>query len=169
MRDFSNKKYTKSKVIILFNEFKNSKKSFNSLHSVKLIEYFKNQCPSDFKNSKKFWEFYSSFVTVKSDKSCNSNIYQLSDGVSTANNPLDIANLIDTFFINLNSNSNTTTDACLDFVNNHFDNIINNKLISPQKFNFVSVSERCVRSLLNNLSSSSGPGNPGISTKIFKK
>ena len=49
--------------------YKELRKQYQSLNRVKIIEYFNNKNMNDFKNSKKFLEFYSSSVKVKSDKS----------------------------------------------------------------------------------------------------
>jgi len=34
-----------------------------------MINYFKSKSMKDFKNSKKFWQFYSASIKIKSDKS----------------------------------------------------------------------------------------------------
>ncbi len=58
-----------------------------------MIEYFKKQTPSDFKNSKKFWQFYSTYIQVKSDKSSNTSINSLKHDDIIADNPFDISNM----------------------------------------------------------------------------
>ena len=42
---------------------------YNKLLRKKQIDYFKNKKSNDFKNSKKFWEFYRSHMKLKSDGS----------------------------------------------------------------------------------------------------
>ena len=39
--------------------YKNLRLLYEKNYSENMIEYFKNTCPNDFKNSKKFWKFYS--------------------------------------------------------------------------------------------------------------
>ena len=70
-----------------------------------MIEYFKDKTTKDFKNSKKFWEFYSKHVKIKSDKTNNSYPSSISNGNITANNPSDISNLFNVFFSTLSSES----------------------------------------------------------------
>ena len=42
---------------------------YQKLLRLKKIKYYTDKTASDFKNSKKFWEFYQSSVKIKSDKS----------------------------------------------------------------------------------------------------
>jgi hypothetical protein len=43
-------------------KFKDVKKKYNKLLRAKQIEYFDNKKACDFKNSKKFYEFYKSYI-----------------------------------------------------------------------------------------------------------
>jgi len=86
-----------------------------------MIEYFKKQTPSDFKNSKKFWQFYSTYIQVKSDKSSNTSINSLKRDDIIADNPFDISNMFNLHFTSLASDSNATFDECFDFMKNNLD------------------------------------------------
>ena len=59
---------------------------YSSFLRTKMINYFKDLKQSDFLNSKKFWEFYSLFTSVKSAKSNESylKIYLMAIFVQTA-------------------------------------------------------------------------------------
>ena len=54
-------------------------------YNTNLINYFKTS--KDFKESKKFWKFYSTFMPVKSDKSGNQSIKCIKYGETLAEDP----------------------------------------------------------------------------------
>ena len=85
---------------IMFIEFK---KVFKKVNDEKLISYFKDKTLKDFKCTKKFYQFYSSVYTVKSDKSSLTIPFTISDGELTKSNPKEISNFINKYFININS------------------------------------------------------------------
>jgi hypothetical protein len=64
-----------------------------------MLEYFKTQTSSDFKNSKKFWQFYSTYIQVKSDKSSNSSINSLKRDDTIADNSFDIIVICSIFIL----------------------------------------------------------------------
>jgi hypothetical protein len=49
--------------------YKEYRTKFQSLNRSKMTDYFKNKGTKDFKNSKKFWKFYSASIKLKSDLS----------------------------------------------------------------------------------------------------
>ena len=55
----------------LWLQYKDKKSKLNKLNNSKMISYFQDKTMQDFKNSKKFYEFYSS--TLKSKKSATDN------------------------------------------------------------------------------------------------
>ena len=70
-RDLAYLKFIKSRSNDDFNQLSHLKNQFNFLKKSKMIEYFKSRKTNDFKNHKKFWEFYSAFYTIKSAKDHN--------------------------------------------------------------------------------------------------
>jgi hypothetical protein len=72
-KDLRDKLYKKSKInhdknSDIFKQFVLQKKHYQDLSDKKMIEYFKDKTISDFKNSKKFFKFYSTYYKLKSDK-----------------------------------------------------------------------------------------------------
>ena len=67
----------------LYTSFKKSTSSFNKVNYIdsknyyqkllrdKKIDFYINNTPKDFTNSKNFWEFYQSSIKIESDKSGN--------------------------------------------------------------------------------------------------
>jgi hypothetical protein len=99
----------------------------SSVNREKLIEYFQNKKMNDFKNSKKFWEFYKSLIKIRSDKSqSKSPNLLLTDNVRTSD-PETISNLFNGFFTSIESISSTKNDKCIDFIDNLFNELIKGK------------------------------------------
>jgi hypothetical protein len=78
--------------------YKDLRLLYDKNYSENMIEYFKNTCPKDFKNSKKFWKFYSVYMPLKNDKSVNQTIKSVKHGDVTAEDPVSIGNLFNTVF-----------------------------------------------------------------------
>ena len=134
------------------------------------MEYFENKGINDFKNNKLFWEFYSAFIKVKSDKSNSKQIPTNLSYDNTIYSGYDrIVEAFNIFFTNIQTDSNEELDSCKRFCNNHFDSLIANGTIKPQIFSFSLTNRNEVLELLMDLSESSGPGFAGIPTKLLKK
>ena len=139
---------------------------YNSLLRTKMINYFKDLKQNDFLNSKKFWEFYSLFTSVKSAKSNESLPDNLFNGNSCANSLNEKSDLFNVFFTSLSSISSSTSDECIDFSNNHFKTFLDKNKISS--FDFKKINVSTVQKAFSNVSSTSGPGVADISIKILK-
>ena len=70
--------FVKSRLEHDWNRYKIARKDFQSLNRTKIIAYFENKSAKDFKNSKKFWQFYKSWVKIRSDKSSSDEPSQIS-------------------------------------------------------------------------------------------
>jgi hypothetical protein len=139
---------------------------YNSLLRTKMINYFKDLKQNDFLNSKKFWEFYSLFTSVKSAKSNESLPDNLFNGDICANSLNEKSDLFNVFFTSLSSNSSSASDECIDFSNNHFKTFLNNN--NNSYFDFKKINVSTVQKAFSNVSSTSGPGIADISIKILK-
>ena len=94
-----------------------------------MINYFQDKTINDFKNSKKFWEFYSSYIQIKSDKSFQRNINKITYDSTTAENDFDIGNLFNKFFTSLKSSSTITEEESINFTKRNLENLFRtNKL-----------------------------------------
>ena len=148
--------------------FKILKASFIQLQKDKMIRYFKDKRHNDFNSSKKFWEFYSTHIRLRSDKNHNLPPSTIRNGNVIADQPQLISNLFNEFFCSLSSSSTATTDDSTEFIQNHFETIINQGHITPTNFQFRQVTDLIVSRTLNSLDTTSSPGLPDLPTKLFK-
>ena len=130
-----------------------------------MINYFKECSAKDFKISKEFWSFYSSFIKLKSTKESTSSL-TINNGTTSSNDPSVISNMFNTFFTTLSSNSTSSIPECKEFIKSHFNSSMN--INNLNKFKFEPTTNEFIGDLLFNLSSSSGAGATGISSKILK-
>ena len=134
-----------------------------------MIEYFKTTTPKDFKNSKKFWKFYSSYMPLKSDKSGKQLINNIKNGSVLAEDPVSIGNLFNNFFTSLSSVSTANSDECFEFSKKHFENIKNKLNVKESSFKFKMITYSEVEYQIRNLDVSTGGGISGLPTKLFKQ
>jgi hypothetical protein len=134
-----------------------------------MIEYFKSQKSNDFKNSKLFWQFYSTYINVKSDRTLSTSINSIKRGDIVADNPYAISNLFNVHFTSLTSDSNASKDECFNFAKENLDFVKNKlKTNSATVFKFHNISYGTVFEQIKELQNSKGPGITGIPTKILK-
>ena len=86
-----------------------------------MIEFYKVKGISDFKNSKKFWNFYKNSIKIKSDTSSYQNhptsIFH--DG-QLFTSPDEISNMFNTFFTSIKSESSIHIDEASRQILLHF-------------------------------------------------
>ena len=150
------------------NNFIAYRKLFFSLQNAKMIYFFRDKSLSDFKSSKKFWNFYSSYIKIKSDKTCNSLPSLIRNGNISADEPVLISNMFNNFFSSLSSTSNSSFNDCIEFSNIIFSKLLSEKKLSPNKFSFHSTTESIVKKTIKSLSSTSSPGASDIPITVFK-
>jgi hypothetical protein len=104
-----------------------------------------------FKNSKRFWQFYSAHVKVKSDKTSHTLPSTMRNGNITAAKPIDIANLFNNFFTSLSSESDATLEECSRFAVENVRSMLDSMKIPPNQFSFrpttVTIVEKYIKSL----------------------
>ena len=166
MRDREHRKYLGFRSVDNFITYEDLKKNYNQLNKIKMINYFKDKAPNDFKNSKKFWQFYSATIKLKSSKDNQASSTSMNNGDEFANDPGSISNLFNIFFTSLSSNSTANHIECSGFIDKCFTDYVKHEI--KDEFEFKEVSEEIVLNLIMNLSTSSGPGISGISSKILK-
>lgn len=167
-RDQLHKNFKTSGLSEDYKLFSDARKAYNDLHNQKLIDYFKDKSPKDFQSTKKFYEFYSSFIQTRKCSE-NSDFPKIADGYDFAENDYDKCKLFNKFFTSIKTNSTKNMSECLDFTKNHFNKLIEmGKLKINSKFNFKQVSEETVLKLINNLDSANGPGCTMIPCKVIK-
>ena len=111
---------------------------------------------SDFKNSKAYWKFYSSSITIKSDKVSDDTIsLHINNKVIT--DPLMIAYQFNKFFTTLDSNSSINLSQSLVEIDNNFSNLIDDGDIKPSIFKFHLTSLSTVSNLIAKMDINSNP------------
>ena len=159
-------------------QFKQLKTTYLQRQKEKMIEYFKRQKINDFNSTKKFWEFYSSHINIRSDKRGHLPPSTIKNGHETVSQPSQISNMFNSFFCSLSSTSSATLEQSTNFIEQHFDYMTNQEThfdkttyeqsIKPAQFKFQQVTESVVEKTLSSLDSSSGPGLTGLPTKMLK-
>jgi hypothetical protein len=85
LRDENFKKWKITDLVDDYLIYKSLRTLYDKDYNTNLINYFKTS--KDFKESKKFWKFYSTFMPVKSDKSGNQSIKCIKYGETLAEDP----------------------------------------------------------------------------------
>ena len=148
--------------------YREARSDFQSLNRKKMIQYFESKKINDFKNSKKFWQFYKSSIKLKSDVSSSDMPSSMTNGDQSASSSDDIASLFNSFFTSISSVSLTSKDECHAFINDNFKQLKRDASIKPGSFSFTPVNPDHVKKFITNMSDTSSPGNTGISPKIIK-
>ena len=145
------------------------KNQFTRLYDLKMINYFQSKTMYDFKNSKKFWDFYSTQIKVKSDKPQTFNIEtEIKFNDQTANTAPAIAELFNLFFTSIKSDSEIEYQDCENFNNKFFNELLTSEKVKINNFEFQAIDESDITDQILKLADSSGAGHDGISTKILK-
>ena len=164
-------------------EYVFSKAEYQYEYRHKMREFFETKTMKDFKTTKEFWNFSSSHVPIKSDKSTVFVPQCLLINNKEVNDPQLIANEFNFFFTNLSSTSNAESVSCVDYVTKTFSNIIrdsdkyiynnfkllkaDNKL-NTKTFGFKLIELRELLDCLKEISEKSSPGVAKIPMKIIK-
>ncbi|CAF0828555.1 unnamed protein product [Brachionus calyciflorus] len=144
--------------------FENFNRLFKNYNEEKLIDFFKDKSMNYFKNSKKFWQYYSSKISVKSDKTNSNPINHVRFNGKTSEDNIDLCNIFNVFFTSITSNSECSTIEASNFVEEQLK--YNKSMEKDFKFCFTTSDE--IDKLLTTVPSQSAPDISGIPTKIFK-
>lgn len=181
-RDRAYKKHKLSNFSSDYDRFVELRTSFDQLLKRKMIDYFKDKKSNDFNSHKKYWEMYSAHINISSCRTHNQPASTIRNGTITVSQPEQICNTFNHFFCSLSSSSTITLAQSTSFIEQHFDNLTPSPssttttnpspvvipAITPSKFCFNTVTELIVKKTLNNLDATSGPGLPGLPTKVIK-
>ena len=149
----------------LFHQYKSE---YQSLNRKKTKEFFAKKEMKDFKNNKKYYEFYSASIKIRSDKTSNPNQITIEQDNDLISDPEKVGGIFNSFFTTISSCSLAGDDDCNRFITNTFSKLKKEKLINTATFSFVPTTEIIVEKMLNNMQSTSGAGITGIPTKVFK-
>lgn len=120
--------------IVQKNAFQQAKINYNKLYRSRMVDYFTTKSASDFKNSIKFWEFYSKSIKLKNDSDGNKDKFCINYNGNTITDKSKLSNVFAEFFSNLKSASTTPIDLCKKQIFDHFK--FNKIGISEDKFKF---------------------------------
>ena len=168
-RDTSYATATKTNFESDWNIYKEFRKVFQKLNRSKLLAFFEKKGTKDFKNSKKFWEFYKTSIKIRSDRAQSDAPLLIIDNEEMVADPVELSNLFNNFFTSISSVSISNKDECVKFTEELFNKMkIENKLKTSLKgFSFHFASVDSVKQLIQEMEPSS-PGTSGISSKIMK-
>ena len=132
-----------------------------------MINYFKNKSQNDFKNSKKFWSFYSSFIKIKSSKN-NQSIDMINVDGKNVSSAKEIANEFNHFFTNFKEDDIPNKFESSKFIFKHFKDMKDKKLITPKIFNFRPTTLSELKSIVSKVNNDTSPGCTEIPIKVLK-
>ena len=110
----------KSKLDIDRTKYKQARKTFKYLNRAKIKIYFENQGTKDFRNSKKFWQFYKSSVKLRSDKSGNEGPNLITYDGQSVSDPVEIVSIFNNFFTSIESVSLSSKDESHSLIDRQF-------------------------------------------------
>ena len=168
-RDFLFSKWTQSRARPDWLAYKTARQQWQKSNRTAMIEYYKDKGMSDFKNSKKFWQFYKASIRIKSDIPASNCPNLIRNGTESATNPEQIADMFNTFFTSIESSSQITVDEGTKAILKQFKRLNEEKKLSINTtFTFRNVSESEVEHFLSQSTSSCSPGYNGIHPKFLK-
>ena len=133
-----------------------------------MIDYFDSMKITDFKQSKKFWQFYSASIKIKSENTAYSDSIVLKVDDNLVTNPENVADEFNKFFNNLSSKSLLTSDICTEHISKNFQQLKKENCLKTTEFAFSEVTESVVLKLLMSLDPTTSAGVSGIPVKILK-
>ncbi len=120
LRDKAHATAIKTKNVDDWKLYQTLRNQHNKLNRSKETEYFTSKTTKDFKTSKAFWDFYSSSIKIRSDKSEEGSISAMKFNGQTVTESTKIADGFNVFFTSLPVNSKYSKYDCSNFVFNYF-------------------------------------------------
>jgi hypothetical protein len=168
LRDYHHVSWKKTQLASDHELYKEYRSLYQSLNRSKIKEYFASRTQKDFKNSKKFWQFHSSLISIKSDKSASPAMPDcMTSNNIEFNGDDEISTMLNSFFTTISSSSTASPDECENFTANLFNRLKKqNKIQVPStNFEFSHCDSSTVTRLLSTIDASSGAGVSCIATK----
>ena len=127
--------------------------------------YFESK---DFKNSKKFWNFYKSSIKTRGDIDLDSSPEELIWNNTKIFNPVDQVEMFNSCFASIAFSSFSGKNDSAKYIFDDFRELKSNNSISTSLFSFIEFSYDEIKKVLDELPSSSSPGFIDIHPKILK-
>ncbi|RNA12023.1 hypothetical protein BpHYR1_035129 [Brachionus plicatilis] len=140
-------------------------KQFKLLNDEKLIHFFQDKTLNDFKNAKKFWQFYLPLICMKSDKNSNTPLICIKNENEVINDKLNMCEIFNKYFTSIRSSSELTNNDSKSFIQDQFSKL---GLMKAANFRFRFTNRHEIEKLLSEISTSRGISSCGIPIKIRK-
>ena len=174
-----NKYFKCGRTKILWECFRKARNAATKIKATSMRQYFDDRCNSKHLNgsSKQFWNTIKPFVTDKVRTKYDHITLKVNDSIE--NEPSAVCNIFNEYFSNVASeigNENSIDDnESIESVVKSYDEHQSIKLIrevtksTPFSFDFQMVCESDIKSILDNIDSTKGPGYDAIPPKLIKE
>ena len=168
------RKYNKNRSDTNWQSFRQQRNKVNKLKRQSLQKYFKDKCNSTNRKSKHFWEIIKPFMTNKSKS--NNETVTLYEKEAIVNNPFDVSNIFNDYFINITSDFSEpeyvhtlSADQVIDLYKDHPSiRLINSHVNNDQQFMFATINETVTEKKLKLLQTNKSAGFDKISPKFLR-
>ena len=109
-RDYLHSVWCESRSDADWSAYKTARQRWQKCNRDSIKTFYKSKGMSDFKNTKKFWQFYKSSIRLKSDIQGSECPNIIKDNDSVEKSPEAIANLFNSFFTSIKSSSMIQVD-----------------------------------------------------------
>lgn len=148
--------------------FRQARNACAAMFKKKMIEFFSDKTASNFKSSKKYWEFYKTVVKTKKSSVTNINNIRLDDD-TTVQDSNEMANVFNQHFTNLLAKTEVSENDAKFYINETFIKLKrNNSIKFDGVFSISKTSPEEIIETINNLDNTSSAGISGIPVKVIK-
>ncbi len=113
----------KSRLANDWDTYREARNNFHKLNRSKLLSFFEKKGTKDFKNSKKFWDFYKTSVKIRSDRAHSDSPTLIIENETVVTDPVELSNLFNNFFTSIGSVSMSDNDECVKFTEKLFNKL----------------------------------------------
>ena len=133
-----------------------------------MIEFFSHKTQNDFKNSKKFFDFYKSTMKTKNDNSIDDIPLKLLVNGIENDISTPIVDVFNQFFVSLSSESTSDNTESLRFIDQTFGELKKTSLIKPGEFQFEPFTLHILEKAVADLNNTSSAGATGVPVTFIK-
>ena len=149
------------------NLYKNARQDYQKLNRIKIKEFFSTRLITAFDSSKSFWKFYKNEFKTKNSKDDTNCVESLVVNSSHIQQPQQIANVFNSFFTTIESNSTTEKSESIRLINKNFQVLKQNGTIKTGNFTFKNITNEDVVLALKSIDTDTSPGISNIPIKIL--
>ncbi|RNA16648.1 hypothetical protein BpHYR1_021039 [Brachionus plicatilis] len=139
-------------------QYRDARREYKKLNRQKIKLYFEAKKSNDFKNSKKFWNFYKTSIKLRGVAEFDSFPEELCWDVKKASTPVDQVEMFNSCFASIESSSLSSESESAKYIFDTFRELkFNENLLTPG-FSFCEFSLDEIKKAVDDLPSSSSPG-----------